>query len=158
MIRNVVIMVTTSGLVLFSKTFLDGGKITQPKFRLVGSVITSLLFYAQQTTGMGLRYMELSNTAITIATDDVSNVFCALFHDLEDGVIIGRLLCSEILNAFTQEYSSDLITLEKDSRVKHLKDFQAFEKKFLNQSTFLSCNLIFFCTLLNFLSHLGANS
>ena len=47
MIRNVIIM-ATSGLVLFSKEFSNS--ISQP--RLVGSLITAIIEFGQQTTGM----------------------------------------------------------------------------------------------------------
>lgn len=42
------------------------------------------------------------SVAVTIVMNDVAKVFCALFHDREDGCAFGRLICSEILTAFTQ--------------------------------------------------------
>jgi hypothetical protein len=94
---------------------------------LVGSLITAIIEFGQQTTGMGVCFIELSNVSITIVTNDVAKIFCALFYDREDGVIFGRLICSEILNAFTQEYSSDLTQFGRN-----LKDFHGFHRK-INQ-------------------------
>lgn len=122
MIRNVVI-IATSGLVLFSKEFINS--IAQP--RLVGSLITAIIEFGQQTTGMGVYNMELSNVSVAIVTDDVAKIFCALFYDREDGVVFGRLICSEILNSFTQEYSSDLTQFGRN-----LKDFHGFHQKMNN--------------------------
>jgi len=112
-----------SGLVLFSKEFINS--IAQP--RLVGSLITAIIEFGQQTTGMGVCFIELTHVSITIVTNDTAKIFCALFYDREDGVIFGRLVCSEILNAFTQEYSSDLTQFGRN-----LKDFHGFHRKINN--------------------------
>lgn len=122
MLRNIIIM-ATSGLVLFSKEFTNG--IAQP--RLVGSLITAIIEFGQQTTGMGVTFIELSNVSISIITNESAKIFCALFYDREDGLIFGRLLCSEILNAFTQEYSADFTQFGRN-----LKDFYGFHKKIPN--------------------------
>ena len=114
----------TSGLVLFSKEFVN----SIAKSRMVGSLISAIIEFGQQTTGMGVYYMELSNVAVTIVTDDVAKIFCALFYDREDGVVFGRLICSEILNSFTQEYSSSHIT----QFGRNLKDFHGFKHKMNN--------------------------
>lgn len=120
MLRNIIIIGSTSGLVLFSKVFANG--ILQP--RLVGSLITAIIEFGQQTTGMGVCYIELSNVSITMVANDDAKVVCALFYDRDDGVTFGRLICSEILNAFTQEYSYDATQFGKN-----LKDFYGFTKK-----------------------------
>lgn len=119
MIRNVLLM-ATSGLVLFSKEFVNA--VSQP--RLVGSLLTAMLEFSLQTTGMTVSYIELTNVAIFICVDNVAKVFCALFHDREDGVAFGRLICSQILNAFTEEYASDLGHFGRN-----LKDFHGFHNK-----------------------------
>lgn len=85
-----------------------------------------MIEFSQQTSGMMVSYIELSNgnyyfsyfvslslfysqlfdlifiVAVTIVVNDVAKVFCALFHDRDDGCAFGRLICSEILTAFTQ--------------------------------------------------------
>mmetsp|Transcript_4997 Transcript_4997/g.7635 ORF Transcript_4997/g.7635 Transcript_4997/m.7635 type:complete len:251 (-) Transcript_4997:201-953(-) len=119
MIHNVLLM-ATSGLVLFSKEFVNS--VAQP--RLIGSLLTAMIEFSQQTSGMQVSYIELSNVAITLVTNDVAKVFCALFHDRDDGCAFGRLICSEILNAFTTEYSSDLTNFGLN-----LKDFHGFHNK-----------------------------
>jgi hypothetical protein len=123
MLRNIIIIGSTSGLVLFSKVYANG--IAQP--RLVGSLITAIIEFGQQTTGMGVCYIELTNVSITMVANDDAKVVCALFYDRDHGVLFGRLLCSEILNAFTQEYSMDVTQFGKN-----LKDFYGFQKKIGN--------------------------
>lgn len=122
MLRNIIIM-ATSGLVLFSKEFVNG--IAQP--RLVGSLITAIIEFGQQTTGMGVTFIELSNVSISIITNEPAKIFCALFYDREDGLEFGRLLCGEILDAFTQEYSAEFTQFGRN-----LKDFYGFHKKIPN--------------------------
>lgn len=120
MLRNIIIIGSTSGLVLFSKVFSHG--IAQP--RMVGSLITAIIEFGQQTTGMGVCYIELTNVSVTMVANEDAKVVCALFYDRDDGVLFGRLICSEILNAFTQDYSYDITQYGKN-----LKDFYGFQKK-----------------------------
>lgn len=120
MLRNIIIIGSTSGLVLFSKEFANS--IAQP--RLVGSLITAIIEFGQQTTGMGVCFIELSNVSVTMVSNDDAKIVCALFYDREDGIMFGKLICSEILNGFTQEYSSDFTQYGRN-----LKDFYGFQKK-----------------------------
>mmetsp|Transcript_361 Transcript_361/g.356 ORF Transcript_361/g.356 Transcript_361/m.356 type:complete len:251 (+) Transcript_361:128-880(+) len=119
MIRNFILM-ATSGLLLFSKEFVNS--IAQP--RLVGSLLTALLEFSQQTTGMSVSYIELTNVALTMITDETTKVFCALFYDREDGPAFGHLLCKEILRAFIEQYAADLNHVGRN-----LKDFHGFNNK-----------------------------
>lgn len=121
MIRNVLLM-ATSGLVLFAKEFVNA--VAQP--RLIGSLLTAMIEFSQQTTGMQVSYIELTHVAVTIVVNTGAKVFCALFHDRDDGRAFGRLICSELLYAFTQEFSSDL---SKDFHGRNLKDFHCFNHK-----------------------------
>jgi hypothetical protein len=120
MIRNVILM-ATSGLVLFSKEFANG--VAQP--RLLGSLLTAILEFSLQTTGMAVSCIQLAGVSVTIVTNDAAKVFCALFHDKEDVGPFGRLICCEILDAFTKEYSTDLGS-------RNLKDFLGFHSKILH--------------------------
>ena len=86
-----------------------------------------------------------SAVAVTIVTNEVAKVFCALFHDKEDvssfvvctndhpmilfhsfdqGPAFGKLICSEILHAFVEEYGGELGTIGHN-----LKDFHGFTHK-----------------------------
>ena len=67
MLRNVLLIATTSGLPLFSKEFLNA--VSQP--RLIGSLLTAMMEWAVRTTGMPVTYIELTNVAVTIVKDEV---------------------------------------------------------------------------------------
>mmetsp|Transcript_9224 Transcript_9224/g.15163 ORF Transcript_9224/g.15163 Transcript_9224/m.15163 type:complete len:248 (-) Transcript_9224:386-1129(-) len=120
MLRNLLI-ISASGLVLFSKEFVNA--ISQS--RLVGSLIAAMLeFSAQNTGGLPVSYIELSNVAVSIVTAEESKASCALFHDVEDGPDFGRLLAGELLRAFVTEYARDL-----DVQHLNLKEFQGFSSR-----------------------------
>eukprot|EP00600_Ochromonadales_sp_CCMP1393_P005395 CAMPEP_0174955304 /NCGR_PEP_ID=MMETSP0004_2-20121128/909_1 /TAXON_ID=420556 /ORGANISM="Ochromonas sp., Strain CCMP1393" /LENGTH=190 /DNA_ID=CAMNT_0016203221 /DNA_START=110 /DNA_END=682 /DNA_ORIENTATION=+ len=59
-----------------------------------------------------------------MVSNEDAKVVCALFYDRDDGVVFGRLICSTILNAFTQEYSAEFTQMAKNR-----KDFYGFQKK-----------------------------
>ena len=120
MLRNVLLIATTSGLPLFSKEFLNA--VSQP--RLIGSLLTAMMEWAVRTTGMPVTYIELTNVAVTIVKDEVVKVCCALFHDRTDGPAFGKLIASQILYSFLEEYSGDL-TMPGHN----LKDFHGFHHK-----------------------------
>ena len=122
-----------------------------------------MLEFSVVTTGMPVAYIELTHgmslqihvfqliasaVAVTIVTNEVAKVFCALFHDKEDvssfflpkcpltthlyilhlysdqGPAFGKLICSEILHAFVEEYGGELGTIGHN-----LKDFHGFTHK-----------------------------
>lgn len=122
MLRTIIIIGTASGLVLFSRDF--NSNVPHP--RMMGSLMTAIREFGQQTTGMSISYMELSNIAVSMVANEDAKIFCALFYDREDGFAFGRLICSEILNAFTQEYSSEFTQFGRN-----LKDFYGFQKKII---------------------------
>jgi hypothetical protein len=62
--------------------------------------------------------------AVTIVMNEAAKIFCALFHDKEDGRTFGNLISTEILHAFIDEYQADL-----GSAGHNLKDFHGFHKK-----------------------------
>ncbi|OQR90021.1 hypothetical protein ACHHYP_05870 [Achlya hypogyna] len=119
MLRNVLLM-ATSGLVLFSKEFAHA--IAQP--RLIGSLLTAMLEFSAKTTGVPVSFIEFSNVAVTIVTSESARVFCALFYDVADGAKFGAFLAREILTAFVDEYASDLGNIGHN-----LRDFHGFHFK-----------------------------
>lgn len=121
MIRNVLIM-ANSGLVLFSKEFSNS--IAQP--RMIGSLITAIIEFGQQTTGMSVSFIELTHVSIAIVSNEPVKIFCALFFDRQDGKLFGKLMASEILNAFIKDYSADFAQFGRN-----LKDFKGFHRKML---------------------------
>lgn len=118
MIRNVLVM-AKSGVVLFSKEFVN--PVAQP--RLVGSLLTAILEFSNLSAGMQVSYVEMTNVGVTLVGSEATTVYVALFHDREDGATFGRLIASEMLNAFVEEYANDLIV--SSSRL-NLRDFRAF--------------------------------
>ena len=111
MLRNVLLIATTSGLPLFSQEFLNS--VAQP--RLVGSLLTIMMELAIRTTSLPATYIELANVAVTIVRDETVQVCCALFHDRSDGPTFGKLVATQILFAFLEEYSGDFASLVGNS-------------------------------------------
>ncbi|KDO26032.1 hypothetical protein SPRG_08685 [Saprolegnia parasitica CBS 223.65] len=119
MLRNVLLM-ATSGLVLFSKEFANA--IAQP--RLIGSLLTAMLEFSAKTTGAPVSFIEFANVAVTIVTNESAKVCCALFFDPADGPKFGEFLAREVLAAFVDEYASDLGNIGHN-----LRDFHGFHFK-----------------------------
>ena len=84
-----------------------------------------MMEFASVTTGLPVSYIELTNVAVSIVLNESANVFCALFHDRADGPSFGRLICSEVLSCFVEEYQQDIGSLVS----KNLKDFQSFHHR-----------------------------
>jgi hypothetical protein len=60
--------------------------------------------------------------AVTIVSNDVHKVFCALFHDTADGSSFSAFIAREILEGFIGEYGAEL------GAVGHnLRDFHRFQ-------------------------------
>ncbi|KAJ8611936.1 hypothetical protein CTAYLR_004364 [Chrysophaeum taylorii] len=123
-LRNVIVL-AQSGLVLFAKDFVHG--VAQP--RLLGSLLTAVTEFSMQTTGMKPTFIELSSMAVTIVRDDVVKLMCALVHDRNDSAPFGRLIATEILSAFIEEYSVDRLRTPLSLGGHNLKDFHGFDAK-----------------------------
>ncbi|ETV65596.1 hypothetical protein H257_17746 [Aphanomyces astaci] len=119
MLRNVLLM-ATSGLVLFSKEFVNA--IAQP--RLIGSLLTAILEFSAKTTGAPVSYMEFAHVAVAVVTNEHAKVFCAIFLDVCDGPKFGSFIAKEILAAFVNEYAGDLGNIGHN-----LRDFHGFHYK-----------------------------
>jgi hypothetical protein len=61
--------------------------------------------------------------SVTIVASESQRVFCALFHDRTDGFDFGKLIASELVNAFSEEYGSDI------GLGHNAKDFHGFNFK-----------------------------
>mmetsp|Transcript_11893 Transcript_11893/g.22034 ORF Transcript_11893/g.22034 Transcript_11893/m.22034 type:complete len:258 (-) Transcript_11893:424-1197(-) len=104
MLRNVLLL-SSSGLLLFSKEFANAAQ--QP--RLLGSVVVAMLEKSKQTTGQQLAYMEFTSIAVTVAGNANKTVFCVLIHDISGGEEMGKLLANEILTTFLEDYQQDFV-------------------------------------------------
>lgn len=85
--------------------------------------------FSMQTTGMKPTFIELSSLAVTIVRDDMVKLMCALVHDRNDSATFGRLIASEILSAFIEEYSVDRLRTPLSLSGHNLKDFNKFDSK-----------------------------
>jgi hypothetical protein len=118
MIRTL-ILISQSGLVLFIKSFVNA--VSQP--RLIGSLLTAMIEFSSKVAGMPLAYIELLGCGVSIVTNDVAKVNCAIFYDLDDGdPEFGKLIATEILLAFSDTYSASLGGIARD-----LNTFQEFQ-------------------------------
>lgn len=71
-------------------------KKKKKKPRLVGSLLTAMVEYSKVAAGMQVAYVEMTNVAVTLVGNEQTKVFCALFHDRQDGATFGRLIASEV--------------------------------------------------------------
>jgi hypothetical protein len=118
MIRNVLIM-AGSGLALFYKEFQASRDANRSK--ILGALITTVVEFGKQTTGMSVSCIEFANLFLTIITHDTTKVICAVFYDKIEGKLFGRLVCSEILNAFVRDYPTE--TLQQGPNLNNFKGF-----------------------------------
>ena len=109
MIRTLII-ISASGLVLFQKSFVNA--VSQP--RLIGSLLTAMIEFSSKVAGIPLAYIELLGCGVSVVTNDVAKVNCALFYDLGDGPEFGKLIATEILLAFSDTYSASLGGIARD--------------------------------------------
>ncbi|KAJ1459771.1 hypothetical protein M885DRAFT_511008 [Pelagophyceae sp. CCMP2097] len=123
-LRNVIVL-AASGLVLFAKDFF--GAVAQP--RLLGSLLTAMTEFSLQTTAMKPAFIELSSVAVTIVRDDVAKLLCALVHDRTDSAAFGRLIATEILTAFVEEFSVERLRTPLSMHAHNLNDFHTFDGK-----------------------------
>lgn len=118
MIRHILI-IGSSGLPVFFKEFQtspDGsGSIS------LGGLITTIIEQSRQTTGFPVSSIEFTNVLLTIISHEPTKLRCALFTDRDGSRMFGRLLCSEILNSFVQNYPSEMF-----QQGTNLKDFVGF--------------------------------
>lgn len=121
MIRNVLVM-AGSGLALFYKEFQNS--LDANRSKILCALITTVLEFSRQTTGMAVSFIEFSRLFLTIVTHDATKISCAVFYDRDDGKLFGRLICGEILNAFVQDYPIEIF-----QQGPNLKDFKGFYQR-----------------------------
>lgn len=121
MIRNVLIM-AGSGLALFYKEFQNS--LDANRSKILCALITTVLEFSKQTTGMAVSFIEFSHLFLTIVTHEPTKISCAVFYDRGDGKLFGRLICGEILNAFVQDYPIEIF-----QQGPNLKDFKGFYQR-----------------------------
>lgn len=117
MLRNVLI-ISASGLVLFSKEFANA--IAQP--RLVGSLLRTMIEFSAKSAGIPVVHIELAHVAVSIVTHAGTGIVCALFYDRGDGAAFGKLVATEVLRAFVGEYGRDVRSVGHN-----LREFLGFQ-------------------------------
>eukprot|EP00944_MAST-04C_sp_MAST-4C-sp1_P007242 g7242.t1 len=118
MLKNILI-VSSSGLVLFSKEYESS--VDQP--RLVGSLLTAIKEFSKNVAGMPVSYIQMKGVAVTIVSS--YDILCAIFHDGDDGPDFGKLVATQTLSTFISTYSNSL----KNNIGMNLKDFEDFQFK-----------------------------
>eukprot|EP00949_MAST-11_sp_MAST-11-sp1_P002934 g2934.t1 len=81
MLRSVIVF-SSSGLVLFSKNFLE----PLAQHRMVASLITAIMkFCTDLLDGMPVSYIELGDICVSIVSNKAANLNCAVFHTAGEG-------------------------------------------------------------------------
>jgi hypothetical protein len=119
---HTVIFISSSGIVLFEKEFING--ILKPG--QLGGIITAMLKFSIQRTGFPVSYIELSNVSVAIESDDKGRVTCAVFHDSSDGAEFGKLMAKELLFGFVSNYIQEL---SQESKINSPDLFDDFNGK-----------------------------
>jgi len=101
MLRTVIIM-TGAGVMIFEKVWVES---KLEKTKLFGSLITGMLEFSRQSTGMVASYLEFDQVAISIVDDTKAKLICTLVHDIEDGADFGKIIATQILRAFLEMFS-----------------------------------------------------
>lgn len=57
--------------------------------------------FSTLAAGMQVAYVEMTNVSVTLVGNESAKVFCALFHDRQDGATFGRLIASEVSLGFS---------------------------------------------------------
>ncbi len=71
---------------------------------LIGNVITTMIEFSELTAGMRMCYMELQEVAVSVVGVHFNRPYCVVFHDLEDGAGLGKVIASQILNSFWESF------------------------------------------------------
>lgn len=103
-----VLIISSSGLVLFSKSFTHAGRGVE---RMVGALLRTVSALSDQVAG-SLRYLEFENSCVYLANPLDAPVAGALFFDREGqrdvGLEFGHALAGRLLTAFIDDYGSEL--------------------------------------------------
>jgi len=106
MLLSVFVTTAKGGTVIFNKEWVKF--VDKSINRMLGGLLTTIQEFSRQATGMGVRYMEFENVAVSMVTDD--RLICSLFHESQDGVEFGCLIAREILTTFITEYGDNGFT------------------------------------------------
>lgn len=103
MIRTFLI-VSQSGLVLYNKAVLR--PVEQP--RLVGSLLTAVMEFAVRHTRRTISQVKFEDMLLTLVTSKRARITAALFQDLSDSFLLGRVIAAELLESFTAMFQDIL--------------------------------------------------
>ena len=123
MIRNVIIF-SASGIVLYEKAFNNG--IAGVKPSMLGNLMVAMHTFSNQTTGMSVTFIELSN--ISVAMKWQNKIGCCLIYDCSDGKLLGQLICAEVLDAFIQDYTGAMNFVG----LNNTTEYKGFSKRLAN--------------------------
>jgi len=116
-----VIVFSRGGSLLFHKEFLIHDRL---KAKKLAPLLTTLLTQAEHIVGLPLCYLELHDIALAIVTNVKYKVSCCIFYDVEDGEIFGKLLATEIVESFCENFTDEL-----EEPHSHQSAFDSFNPK-----------------------------
>lgn len=100
---------------MFSKTFAA----TDVQLEMLGPLVTGMLQFSVQRTGMSVSYIELSEVGVAVSQNLAARAIVAV--DKADGQIFAKLLANETLRLFTVRFGQEI-----DKRVLSVGAYAAF--------------------------------
>lgn len=73
-----------------------------------------MMEYSRVAAGMQVAYVEMTNVSVTLVGNESTKVFCALFHDRQDGATFGRLIASEVRSSYARTTSTALYRISSE--------------------------------------------
>ena len=104
MLRTIVIM-TNGGVLLFSKEFFDHKKNVS---KMLAGLLIAMLTFTKQKVGFPIQSIEFTTVSLSIYTDNISQISCAILFDIKDGLSFGNVICKQVLSAFINTYAIDI--------------------------------------------------
>lgn len=103
MIQSIIIS-KISGVSLYQKNYMGSRNNT----RLLALLLTAIIEFGQQTTGMVVEFIEFNKINVAICIHEQSKIFCALYISSNYSKKLAKLICQEILTSFLYEFNGNL--------------------------------------------------
>ncbi|KAJ8906608.1 hypothetical protein NDN08_003101 [Rhodosorus marinus] len=147
MIRKFMLISGASGLLLYKTSFEieSSDRIQQPDGRtgLIAGLITALIDFSQKQVQVPFTHMKFEklalhvvDTMVFVSRSQQQRVICCLESDSEDDERFGRLVASELLFAFVDEYAEKLADMSARA-----ENYEALFEDFSSRIYFIMENL-----------------